>query len=63
MATSRDLLIEVLESEVERDLNPGVYPHLALGPGQRFASKGCYIVKLAADQPGRMEGKATWVVP
>lgn len=60
---SRDLLIEVLEGEVERDLNPGIYPRLALGPGQRFASKGCYIVKLAPGQRGGVEDKGEWVVP
>jgi cytochrome oxidase Cu insertion factor (SCO1/SenC/PrrC family) len=60
---SRDLLIEVLEREVENDLNPGVYPRLSLGPGQRFAAKGCYLVKLAPGQPGRVEGKGAWVVP
>jgi cytochrome oxidase Cu insertion factor (SCO1/SenC/PrrC family) len=60
---SRDLLIEVLERELESDFNPGVYPHLALGPGQRFASKGCYVVKLAPGQPGGVEGKGDWVVP
>jgi len=60
---SRDLLIEVLEREVESDLNPGVYPRLALGPGQRFASKGCYVVKLAPGQPGGVESKGKWVVP
>lgn len=60
---SRDLLIEVLEREVESDLNPGVYSHLELGPGQRFASKGCYVVKLAPGQPGGVAGKGEWVVP
>ena len=60
---SRDLLIEVLEREVESDFNPGVYPRLALGPGQRFASKGCYVVKLAPGRPGGVEGKGEWVVP
>jgi hypothetical protein len=35
------------------------YPRLSLGPGQRFASKGVYLIKLkpgAADLP-------EWIVP
>lgn len=60
---SRDLLIETLERQVEVDFNPGVYPRLALGPGQRFASKGCYVVKLAPGQPEGVEGQGEWVVP
>jgi cytochrome oxidase Cu insertion factor (SCO1/SenC/PrrC family) len=60
---SRDLLIEVLEREIEIDWNPGVFPRLALGPGQRFAAKGCYIVRLAPGRPGGVEGTGEWVVP
>lgn len=44
---SRDYFIESVEHETENGLNPGVYPRLSLGPGQRFASKGCYLVRLA----------------
>jgi hypothetical protein len=37
---SRDYLIETIERETESAPNPGVYPRLSLGPGQRFAYKG-----------------------
>jgi hypothetical protein len=45
---SRDFFVESVEREAEVELNPGVFPRLSLGPGQRFASKGCYIVRLGA---------------
>lgn len=60
---SRDYLIESIEHETEKSLNPGVFPHLSLGPGQRYASKGSYIVKLAATTSAAMEPVGDWIVP
>jgi len=59
----RDYLIERIEGESEKDLNPGIYPRLALGPTQRFASKGAFIVRLDAKQPGRLVAVSDWIVP
>jgi hypothetical protein len=55
--------VESFEHEAENALNPGVYPRLALGPGQRFASKGCYVVRLADGSPGGIEAVGGWIVP
>ena len=60
---SRDFFVESVEHEAENALNPGVYPRLALGPGQRFASKGCYVVRLADGSPGGIEAVGGWIVP
>lgn len=38
-----------------------VYPALALGPGQRFASKGGYVIPVAALQAG--DNHAAWTTP
>jgi hypothetical protein len=38
-----------------------VYPHLLLGAGQRFASKGAYVAHFSAD--GRLVADGEWVVP
>jgi len=38
-----------------------IYPHLGLGPGQRFASKGTYIVHFGDD--GKLIAESGWVVP
>ena len=59
----RDYLIERIERESEKDLNPGIYPRLAFGPTQRFASKGAYIVRLDPAQPGHLLAEVTGSLP
>ena len=41
----RDYLVEQIEDVVERRPQLGLYPRIALGPGQRVASKSGYIVR------------------
>jgi hypothetical protein len=59
----RDYLIEVIEHEAENELNPGTHPILALGPGQRFASKGAFIATPAADDKAGYRVVSGWIVP
>jgi hypothetical protein len=40
-----------------------LYPHLSLGPEQRFASKGGYIVRFADASGDRLIGESGWIVP
>ncbi len=40
-----------------------IYPHLSLGPGQRFASKGGYIVRFADASGGKLIAETGWIVP
>jgi cytochrome c len=40
-----------------------LYPHLSLGPGQRFASKGGYIVRFAAAEGQQVSADSDWIVP
>jgi hypothetical protein len=42
---SREYLIESIEHNIENALNPGIYPRLSLGPGQRFAAKDAQLIK------------------
>ena len=60
---SRDYLVEYIEHEAENALNPGTFPRLSLGPGQRFASKGAYIVKLSADNSAEITPVSDWIIP
>ncbi len=58
-----DYLVERVEALVSHRLVNGYYPRLGLGPGQRFASKGGYLVRLArAGSPG-VVAEGGWVVP
>jgi cytochrome c553 len=40
-----------------------IYPHLSLGPGQRFASKGGYIVRFAGAGDDKLVAESDWIVP
>jgi hypothetical protein len=59
-AYSAEFLLETLEREVETWAYPGVFPRLSLGPEQRYASKGSYIVKLSGDSIAPL---SSWIVP
>jgi hypothetical protein len=59
----RDYFVESVEQETESTTNPGVFPHMSLGPGQRFASKGCYVVRPSARAQGGLEAASDWLVP
>jgi len=60
---SRDYFIELIEHMIGRSLVTSVYPQLNLGPGQRFASKGAYLVKYSDRQGKILEPITGWVVP
>jgi cytochrome oxidase Cu insertion factor (SCO1/SenC/PrrC family) len=60
---SREYFLERVEHEAERSLDPGLYPHLSLGPGQRVAAKGCYVVRLDPEAPGGVQPDGGWIVP
>lgn len=59
----RDYFIERVEHMVNRSLVTSVYPHLSLGPGQRFASKGAYLVKFSRQKDMAVEPVTDWIVP
>jgi hypothetical protein len=59
----RDYLLETYENMLSfRTLN-GYYPHLSLGPGQRLASKGGYIVHFADAAGTAVVPDGEWIVP
>lgn len=58
-----DYLIEQIENMVSLKLFDGYYPRLGLAPGQRFASKGGYLVRLAPTPGSTVVADSDWVVP
>ena len=59
---SRDYLLENVEHMVESTAAPSGYPRPSLGPGQRFASKGSYILRYAPNGGGFLP-VGGWIVP
>jgi hypothetical protein len=41
----------------------GYYPRLGLAPGQRFASKGGYLVRFAQPSGPAVVADGAWLVP
>jgi hypothetical protein len=59
----RDYLIERVETMLGHRLSNGYYPRLSLAPGQRFASKGGYLVRFAEGQGTQVVAAGEWTVP
>jgi len=59
----RDYLIERIEMMLEHRVLTGYYPRLTLGPGQRFASKGGYVVHYAPATGAQPIADGDWIVP
>ena len=58
----RDYFIESFDMMRDQDYAIAVFPRLTFGPGQRYASKGCYIVQLGqGDQPDLVQ-RSEWVI-
>jgi len=59
----RDYLVERVEEALEHRVITGYYPRLALAPGQRFASKGGYLVRFADAHGELITPASDWIVP
>jgi hypothetical protein len=59
----RDYLVERFQDSLERRIVTGYYPRLSLATGQRFASKGGYVVRFADAQGSRLTVDRGWQVP
>jgi hypothetical protein len=59
----RDYLIERIEAELDHRVLTGYYPRLTLAAGQRFASKGGYVVRFASPDGPKLEPVSDWITP
>jgi len=59
----RDYLLERTEDMLSSRLINGFYTRLGLAAGQRFASKGGYIVRLSESGRAKVTAEGDWIVP
>jgi len=58
----RDYFLEGFDMMTDQDYAIPIYPRLTFGPGQRYASKGCYIVQLGAGDQPKLLRLTDWVI-
>jgi hypothetical protein len=58
-----EYFVERIQDMLDRRIITGYYPHLALAPGQRFASKGGYLAHFAEASGPRLVADSGWIVP
>jgi hypothetical protein len=58
-----DYLVERVEMGLDSRLINGYYTRLALAQGQRFASKGGYIVRFSGVSGAKVAADGAWIVP
>ena len=59
----RDYLVENIEVMLSPRIINGYYGRLGLAPGQRFASKGGYIVRFEGSDEKKLIPDGDWIVP
>jgi hypothetical protein len=59
----RDYLIERVEMALDHRALTGYYPRLTLAPGQRFASKGGYMVRFTEPEGTKVAALGDWITP
>ena len=59
----REYLVERLQDMLGHRVLTGYYPHLTLATGQRFASKGGYLVRFAESNGPRLTSDTDWEIP
>ena len=57
----RDYFLDVIGMSM--DMTDPLYERLSFGPGQRYASKGCYVVQLSHGAKPELIKKSAWIIP
>ena len=60
---SREYFVERVEHIMTTTIMPSYFPRLSLGPDQRFASKGVYIVRTDDGQNRKLVAVSDLIVP
>ena len=59
----RDYLVERLEDTLAHRIMTGYYPRMGIAVGERYASKGGYLVRFAGQQGTALVADGDWIVP
>jgi hypothetical protein len=57
----RDYFVELVEATPDL-VAPAMYPRLSFGSGQRYASKGCYVVQLGPGPKPELVKRSEWII-
>ena len=57
----RDFLLDTIG--MFADSYPPLYERISFGPGQRYSSKGCYIVQVGKGEKPQLERRSEWDIP
>jgi hypothetical protein len=58
----RDFFLDILDGGREQATASVTYPLIRFGPGERYTSKGCYVVMLTKGVKPKLVKKADWAV-
>ncbi|WP_051293095.1 ABC transporter substrate-binding protein [Citrifermentans bremense] len=58
----RDFFLDLLDGAPDQANSSLRYPRLSFGPGQRYASKGCFVVALGKGENPKLVRKSDWVI-
>ena len=57
-----DYFLDLLDDGKDEGRSSVLYPMLSFGPGQRYASKGCYVVTLTKGQDPKVVRQSDWII-
>jgi hypothetical protein len=57
----REFFLELIDAMADLSVFPVPYPRMSFGPGQRYASKGCYVVQLSEGPDPQLMDKSGWI--
>ena len=60
---NRAYIIELIEHKLDKAVLTGMYPKLTIGPNQRYASRGGYIMKVPDDESSALQPVSEWLLP
>jgi len=58
----REYMLEIMDMMTDQTTAIALYPRMSFGPGQRYASKACYVVKITGDARDAVEPVAGPVI-